>query len=104
SSTAPKGDGEGNAPLGVRSDSTLSRWGWRWAMGEPVAVNDGHGEQPAGGMPARLSMVVLSARNLPALRRFYRALGWSERAGASDTLSTFQLGDIALTLYPHVTS
>ena len=30
------------------------------------------------GVPARLSMVVLGARELPSLRRFYQALAWPE--------------------------
>jgi predicted lactoylglutathione lyase len=57
--------------------------------------------QSAGGMPAHLSMVVLGARDLPALRSYYRALGWPERAGGSDRLSTFDLDSVELTLYPH---
>jgi hypothetical protein len=52
------------------------------------------------GMPARLSMVVLSARDLPSLRRFYQALGWPERSGASDALAMFDLGATVLTLHP----
>jgi uncharacterized protein len=51
-------------------------------------------------MPPRLSMVVLSARDLPALRRFYGGLGWSERPGASDALAMFDLGTTVLTLHP----
>jgi uncharacterized glyoxalase superfamily protein PhnB len=68
-------------------------------MSDPGDVDDNH-EERHGGMPARLSMVVLSAKDLPTLRAFYRALGWPERAGGTDTLSIFQLGDIALALYP----
>jgi len=49
-------------------------------------------------------MVVLSATNLPALRRFYRALGWPEIRGGSDTLAQFGLGDIVLALYPASTA
>ena len=45
-------------------------------------------------------MVVLNARDLPALRRFYIALGWPERAGASDSLAMFELGATVLTLHP----
>ena len=53
-----------------------------------------------GGMPARLAMVVLSARDLPALRRFYRGLGWTEQAGASDALAFFALEGATLALFP----
>jgi len=55
---------------------------------------------PAGGMPAHLSMVVLDALDLPALRRFYRGLGWTEQAGASDSLAFFPLGEVTLALFP----
>lgn len=71
-------------------------------MSDPRAVDDRYGERP-GGMPDRLTMIVLSARDLPSLRAFYRGLGWSEREGASDSLSTFQLGDVTLALYPAAT-
>jgi uncharacterized glyoxalase superfamily protein PhnB len=68
-------------------------------MGDETAIDDKDNEG-AGRMPDRLTMVVLGARHLPSLRTFYRALGWSEQEGASDNLSTFQLGDVALALYP----
>ncbi len=55
---------------------------------------------PGGVMPPRLSMVVLGARDVPALRRFYRGLGWPERPGASDALAMFDLGATVLTLHP----
>jgi uncharacterized glyoxalase superfamily protein PhnB len=45
-------------------------------------------------------MVVLTSRDVPKLRRFYRALGWSEQAGDTDELCRFQLGPVVLTLYP----
>jgi catechol 2,3-dioxygenase-like lactoylglutathione lyase family enzyme len=67
--------------------------------GAPV-VDSGNGGDEAAGVPARVDMVVLSARDLPLLRRFYRALGWPERSGASDALATFGLGAIDLALYP----
>jgi hypothetical protein len=68
-------------------------------MGAPVVVGDNF-EESDDPVPARLDMVVLSARQLPRLRVFYRALGWEERPGASDALATFDLGGIDLTLYP----
>jgi uncharacterized protein len=55
---------------------------------------------PGGGMPPHLSMVVLGARDMPALRRFYRGLRWPERPGASDALAMFDLGTTVLTLHP----
>ena len=57
-------------------------------------------EPASAAVPARLSMVVLGARDLPRLRRFYRGLGWPERPGASDELAMFELGSTVLTLHP----
>ncbi len=45
-------------------------------------------------------MVVLASRDVSRLRRFYRALGWPELAGATDELCRFELGPVVLTLYP----
>ncbi len=69
-------------------------------MVDPVSGNDEVQGQSTDAWPARLSMVVLSTGDLPAMRHFYRTLGWSEQPGASDTLSSFQLGGVVLTLYP----
>jgi uncharacterized glyoxalase superfamily protein PhnB len=68
-------------------------------MGAPVVEGDNF-EGADGPVAARLDMVVLSAHDLPRLRAFYLALGWEERVGASDSLATFDLGGIDLTLYP----
>ena len=54
----------------------------------------------SGVVPPRLSMVVLGARDLPVLRRFYVGLGWPERPGASDALAMFELGTTVLALHP----
>jgi catechol 2,3-dioxygenase-like lactoylglutathione lyase family enzyme len=51
-------------------------------------------------IPARLSIVTLGARDLPALRRFYRAFGWAEQAMSDDGYATFILGGVLLGLYP----
>ncbi|MBM2616153.1 VOC family protein [Actinoplanes sp. LDG1-06] len=51
-------------------------------------------------LPARLSVVTLGARDLPALRVFYRRLGWPERDGSDDTFASFLLGGVLLALYP----
>jgi uncharacterized glyoxalase superfamily protein PhnB len=68
-------------------------------VGDQSDIDDDRGDRP-GGMPARLSMVVLSAGHLPTLRAFYRDLGWPERAGGSDAVSIFRVGDVDLALYP----
>ncbi|GAB2572133.1 glyoxalase [Paractinoplanes abujensis] len=52
------------------------------------------------GIPARLTVVTLGARDLPSLRAFYARLGWPERAGSSDEFSSFVLGGVLLALYP----
>jgi catechol 2,3-dioxygenase-like lactoylglutathione lyase family enzyme len=51
-------------------------------------------------VPARLSIVTLGARDVNALRSFYRALGWPELASADDTWSGFLLGGVLLALFP----
>ena len=37
---------------------------------------------------------------MPALRAFYRALGWHENDGSDDTFTSFTVGGIRLALYP----
>lgn len=51
-------------------------------------------------IPARLSVVTLGARDLPALRAFYGRLGWPEQQGSSDKFCTYLLGGVLLALYP----
>ena len=52
------------------------------------------------GVPSRLTVVTIGARDLGSLRRFYRGLGWSEQAGSDDNWAAFHLGGVLLTLYP----
>ena len=51
-------------------------------------------------IPPRLSVVTLGARDLPALRRFYGALGWNEVDGSDDTWCAYLVGGVLLALYP----
>lgn len=51
-------------------------------------------------MPARLSVVTVGARDLPALRRFYGALGWDEVVGSDDGWAAYLLGGVLFALYP----
>lgn len=51
-------------------------------------------------VPQRLTFVTLGARDVPALRRFYRGLGWTENEDASDTFASFDCGSVKLALYP----
>jgi catechol 2,3-dioxygenase-like lactoylglutathione lyase family enzyme len=51
-------------------------------------------------IPARLTAVTLGAGDLPALRRFYGGLGWTEVAGSDDGWCAFILGGVVLALYP----
>ncbi|WP_150245658.1 VOC family protein [Nocardiopsis quinghaiensis] len=51
-------------------------------------------------IPARLTVVTLGARDMPELRRFYRALGWKEISSSSDSWAGFLLGGVLLSLYP----
>ncbi len=52
------------------------------------------------GVPSRLSVVTLGARDISALRRFYRALGWPELPASGDHWAAFLLGGVLLALYP----
>jgi uncharacterized glyoxalase superfamily protein PhnB len=47
-----------------------------------------------------MTIVTLGARNMPALRAFYRALGWNENDGSDDNFTSFTLGRVRLALYP----
>jgi predicted lactoylglutathione lyase len=51
-------------------------------------------------VPARLSLVTLGAVDLPRLRAFYGALGWSENAGGTDQYASFDTGGARLALFP----
>lgn len=51
-------------------------------------------------IPARLTVVTLGARDLPALRAFYEAVGWRSRQGSNDEFAAFVLGGVILALYP----
>lgn len=51
-------------------------------------------------IPARLSVVTLGARNVAALRAFYRAVGWETSAEVGEEFAAFLLGGVALALYP----
>ena len=51
-------------------------------------------------VPQRLTYVTLGARNMAALRAFYRHLGWTERPGSDDAFATYDMGPILLALYP----
>jgi uncharacterized glyoxalase superfamily protein PhnB len=50
-------------------------------------------------VPARLTVVTLGCRDLPAQRRFYRALGFPEAAASSDEWAAFRLAGIYLCLW-----
>src|ERR1700752_3331942 len=51
-------------------------------------------------IPARLTVVTLGARDLPRLRAFYEAMGWTGRPGSNDDFAAFVLGGVILALYP----
>ena len=51
-------------------------------------------------LPARLSVVTLGARDMGALRPFYRALGWPKAPSGDDTWTGFLLGGVLLALFP----
>ncbi|MEH1166825.1 VOC family protein [Micromonospora sp. CPCC 205539] len=51
-------------------------------------------------LPPRLSVVTLGARDIAALRSFYRSLGWHELPGSDGGWTAFLLGGVLLALYP----
>src|SRR5262245_58059719 len=52
------------------------------------------------GVPARVSLVTLGARDMAAQRAFYAALGWEEHAGSDDSWAAFRTGGAILALFP----
>jgi uncharacterized protein len=50
-------------------------------------------------VPARTNFVTLAAKDLPALRRFYQALGWPESGVSSDEFAVFQTAGAVLALW-----
>src|ERR1700730_12337854 len=51
-------------------------------------------------IPPRLSFVTLGALDLPRLRAFYEAMGWTPRTGSNDKFAAFLLRGVILALYP----
>ena len=49
-------------------------------------------------VPARLNVVTLGVRDLPAVRSFYEALGWESRSDG-DQFARFEIGGAVLALY-----
>jgi catechol 2,3-dioxygenase-like lactoylglutathione lyase family enzyme len=52
------------------------------------------------GIPPRISLVTIGARDMAALRAFYRSLGWEEYPGADDSWAAFRTGGGILALFP----
>jgi hypothetical protein len=52
-------------------------------------------------IPARVSLLTLGAHDLPALRSFYRKLGWEETATSNDGYAVFRTAGVLLTLFPY---
>jgi uncharacterized glyoxalase superfamily protein PhnB len=50
-------------------------------------------------VPQRLTFVTLGAHDVTALRRFYAAWGWQERAGADAAFVQYEVGGVRLALY-----
>lgn len=51
-------------------------------------------------VPARVSLVTITAKNLPEMRAFYQKLGWEEAEVSSDTYAVFKTAGVLLTLFP----
>lgn len=48
----------------------------------------------------RLSLVTLGVASLPAARAFYERLGWRPSAASQEEIAFYQLGSLALALFP----
>ena len=51
-------------------------------------------------MQARLTLGTLGTSDLPRAIRFYEALGWTRSVRAAEGVAFFQLGGVALSLFP----
>jgi predicted enzyme related to lactoylglutathione lyase len=51
-------------------------------------------------VPQRVSLLTIGAYNLPALRSFYKALGWEETEISSDSYAVFKTAGVLLSLFP----
>lgn len=50
--------------------------------------------------PARLTVATLGAYDMPAMRAFYRGLGWPEKDTSTDDFASFLLDGAILALFP----
>ncbi len=51
-------------------------------------------------IPARMTVVTLGVQDMPAMRAFYRNLGWREKKDSSDGFASFLLEGAILALFP----
>jgi catechol 2,3-dioxygenase-like lactoylglutathione lyase family enzyme len=51
-------------------------------------------------IPARITVVTLGAYDMPAMRAFYRGLGWREKRESNDEFASFYTGASILALFP----
>jgi catechol 2,3-dioxygenase-like lactoylglutathione lyase family enzyme len=51
-------------------------------------------------IPPRITVATLGAYDMPAMRAFYRSLGWPEKDTSSDEFASFLLDGAVLALYP----
>ena len=65
-------------------------------MAESVAA----AAETVPAVPARISLVTLGCTDLPALRAFYRGLGWPEVDPAEEAVAFFRLAGSVLSLFP----
>ncbi len=51
-------------------------------------------------IPARTTVITLGAHNMPAMRAFYRGVGWREKPDSSDHFASFLTHGAVLALFP----
>jgi uncharacterized protein len=52
------------------------------------------------GMEPRISLITLGVGDLERSRSFYERLGWNRKVAAAEGVAFFQMGGMALSLYP----
>lgn len=52
-------------------------------------------------VPQRVSLITLGSHKVPALRAFYRKLGWVELEFSSDNYAVFQTSGVLLSIFPY---
>lgn len=84
----------------IEGTSIAIRAGTRREAVEQAIADAARTNETSGDRRHTLTYVTIGARDMSALRAFYRSWGWSEREGASDSFTAYDAGSVRLALYP----